>query len=50
METLFPTVKNRYCVKYIYNNFEVNHKGIELKSILWRFASTTSVREFERGM
>ncbi|KAL0007954.1 hypothetical protein SO802_009456 [Lithocarpus litseifolius] len=50
METLFPTVEHRYCVKHIYNNFKVNHKGMELKSVLWRCASTTSVREFERGM
>ena len=50
METLFPTVEHRYCVKHIYNNFKVNHKGMELKSVLWRCASTTSAREFERGM
>ena len=50
METLFPTVEHRYCVKHIYNNFKVNHKGMELKSVLWRCAGTTSAREFERGM
>ena len=50
METLFPTVEHRYCVTHIYNNFKVNHKGMELKSVLWRCAGTTSVSEFERGM
>ena len=50
METLFPTVEYRYCVKHIYNNFKVNHKGMELKSVLWRCAGTTSAREFKRGM
>ena len=50
METLFPTVEHRYCVKHIYNNFKVNHKGMKLKSVLWRYAGTISVREFERGM
>ena len=50
METLFPTVEHMYCVKHIYNNFKVNHKGMELKSVLWRYASTTSAKEFERGM
>ena len=50
METLFPTVEHRYCVKYIYNNFKVNHKGMELKSVLWRCAGTISAREFERGI
>ena len=50
MKTLFPTVEYRYCVKHIYNNFKVNHKGMELKSVLWRCASTTSAKEFKRGM
>ncbi|KAL0012598.1 hypothetical protein SO802_007706 [Lithocarpus litseifolius] len=50
IETLFPTVEHKYCVKHIYKNFKVNHKGIELKSVLWRCADTTSTREFERGM
>ena len=43
-------MEHRYCVKHIYNNFKVNHKGMELKSVLWRCAGTTSAREFERGM
>ena len=50
METLFPTVEHMYCVKHIYNNFKVNRKGMELMSVLWRYVSTTSIREFERGM
>ncbi|XP_075633372.1 uncharacterized protein LOC142605823 [Castanea sativa] len=50
MQTLFPTVEHRYCVKHIYNNFKVNHNGMELKSVLWRCAGTTSAREFEREM
>ena len=37
-------------MKHVYNNFKVNHKGMELKSILWKCASTTLVREFERVM
>jgi len=50
METLFPTVEHMYCVKHIYNNFKVNRKDTELKSVLWRCVSTTSIREFDRGM
>ena len=50
METLFPTVEHRYCVKHIYNNFKVNHKGMELKSVLWRCVGITLVRESEKGM
>ncbi|XP_030964198.1 uncharacterized protein LOC115985397 [Quercus lobata] len=50
IETLFPTVEHRYCVKHIYNNLKVDHKGLELKDALWRCAATTTVREFERCM
>ncbi|XP_030924646.1 uncharacterized protein LOC115951617 [Quercus lobata] len=50
METPFPIVEHRYCVKHIYNNFKVNHKSMELKSVLWRCASTTSIRDFDRRM
>ena len=47
---LFPTCEHRYCVKHIYNNFKVDHKGLELKDALWRCAGATTVREFERRM
>ncbi|KAL0015406.1 hypothetical protein SO802_002475 [Lithocarpus litseifolius] len=50
IETLFPTVEHRYYVKHIYNNFKVDHKGLELKDALWRCAAATKVREFERCM
>ena len=50
IETLFPTVEYRYCVKHIYNNFKVDHKGLELKDALWRCVVSTTVREFVRCM
>ncbi|XP_075659076.1 uncharacterized protein LOC142628940 [Castanea sativa] len=31
IEMLFPTCEHRYCVKHIYNNFKVDHMGLELK-------------------
>ena len=43
-------MEHKYCVKQIYNNFKVNHKGMESKSVLWMCTSTTSAREFERGI
>ena len=48
IETLFPTVEHRYCVKHIYNNFKIDHKGLELKDAQWRCVTVTTVREFER--
>ena len=50
IEMLFPTCEHRYCVKHIYNNFKVDHKGLELKDALWRCAGATTIREFERRM
>ena len=50
IETRFPTVEHRFCVKHIYNNFKVDHKGLELKDALWRCVAATTVREFERCM
>ena len=35
IKMFFPTVKHRYYVKHIYNNFKVDHKGLELKDALW---------------
>ena len=50
MEMLFPTVEHRFCVKHIYNNFKLNFKGLELKAALWKCATATTVREFEKRM
>ena len=50
IEMLFPTVEHRYCVKHIYNNFKVNHKGLELKDALWSCAGATTIKEFEKKM
>ena len=45
---LFPTYEHRYCVKHIYNNFKVDHKGLKLKDALWRCVGAITIREFER--
>ena len=37
-------------MKYIYNNFKVDHNGLELKDALWRCAQATIIRELERRM
>ncbi|XP_075633947.1 uncharacterized protein LOC142606495 [Castanea sativa] len=50
IEMLFPTCEHKYCVKHIYNNFKVDHKGLELKDALWRYVGATTIREFERRM
>ncbi|KAL0008842.1 hypothetical protein SO802_010344 [Lithocarpus litseifolius] len=50
IKVLFPTVEHRCCVKHIYNNFKVDHKGFELKDALWRCAGATTIKEFEKRM
>ena len=48
IEMLFSIVEYRYYVKHIYNNFKVDHKGLELKDAVWRCAEVTTIREFKR--
>ena len=50
MEMLFPTVEHKFYVKYIYNNFKLNFKFLELKAALWRCVAATTVMEFEKRM
>ena len=50
IEILFPTMEHRYCVKYIYNNFKINRKRLELKDALWKYSGATTIREYERKM
>ena len=45
---LFLTYEYWYCVKHIYNNFKVDHKGLKLKDALWRCVGAITIREFER--
>ena len=50
MQFLFPRVEHRFCVKHIYNNFKIDFKGLELKSVMWKCATATTIREFEQRM
>ena len=34
MEMLFPTVKYRFCVKHIYNNFKLNFQGFRIEGCI----------------
>ena len=42
IEMLFSIVEHRYCVNHIYNNFKVDHKGLELKDAAWRCVGVTT--------
>ncbi|BFG21671.1 hypothetical protein CerSpe_079460 [Prunus speciosa] len=50
VETLFPSAKHRHCVRHLYNNFKVLHKGLELKQKLWAAARATTVPWFDVEM
>ncbi|VVA40932.1 PREDICTED: transposon, partial [Prunus dulcis] len=43
VETLFPGAKHRHCVRHLYNNFKLLHKGLELKQRLWAAARASTV-------
>ncbi|KAK8685348.1 hypothetical protein V6N13_041351 [Hibiscus sabdariffa] len=47
---IFPNANVRNCIRHIYNNFKVLHKGKALKDGVWKAARATYVREFEDAM
>ena len=37
----FLNSEHRFCVRYLYNNFKLQHKGLHLKQIMWNAAKAT---------
>ncbi|KAG8368964.1 hypothetical protein BUALT_Bualt15G0101000 [Buddleja alternifolia] len=35
-----PRAEHRFCVRHMYNNFKATFKGVELKQLFWKTAST----------
>ena len=42
---MFPNSKHRFCVRHMYNNFKIEHKGLLFKQILWVVAKCTTEQE-----
>lgn len=47
---LLPRVSHRYCVQHFYNNFKVDHRGLELKRELWKIAKSTYTQKYDSLM
>ncbi|KAL3734807.1 hypothetical protein ACJRO7_024047 [Eucalyptus globulus] len=43
LANLMPKAKHRFCLRHLYENFKLHHKGVELKKLLWKAAMATRV-------
>ncbi|GJW75606.1 heat stress transcription factor B-4-like protein [Tanacetum coccineum] len=50
IKTVFPSAEHRYCLRHIHENMKQGWCGQAYKDLLWRAASATSVKEFEKCM
>lgn len=50
LDELCPNLEHRCCVRHLYNNFKLKHKGLELKEKMYECARETIVAEFEEQM
>ncbi|XP_058733971.1 uncharacterized protein LOC131605655 [Vicia villosa] len=50
MDELLPRVKQRFCVRHLYNNFRKKYPGKMLKDAIWKAARSTYVQAWEREM
>ncbi|KAL2485962.1 MuDR family transposase [Abeliophyllum distichum] len=50
VRTLFEESEHRTCVRHLYNNFKLNHKGMVLKHTLWNAARATNVLMWQKEM
>ncbi|KAK8938906.1 hypothetical protein KSP39_PZI011307 [Platanthera zijinensis] len=50
IEYLLPNAEHRFCIRHMYNNFRQKFRGLQLKDLLWRAASATSIIDFNVEM
>ncbi|KAL3838818.1 hypothetical protein ACJIZ3_023409 [Penstemon smallii] len=50
IQNLLPNAEHRFCVRHMYNNFKKKHKGLQLKELVWKAASSTRMTDFTRVM
>ncbi|GJZ09823.1 hypothetical protein Tco_0544106 [Tanacetum coccineum] len=44
----FPSAEHRFCLKHIYDNMKLSWRGQLYKEMLWRCATSTTVKRFEK--
>lgn len=47
---LFEISESRHCLKYLYNNFKLVHKGLSLKDATYSTVRATTVPQFNKEM
>ncbi|KAK8918817.1 hypothetical protein KSP39_PZI021402 [Platanthera zijinensis] len=50
VEELLPNAEHRFCLRHMYSNFKRLHKGLQLKSLLWKAASSARLVDFNMEM
>ncbi|GJV08868.1 ribonuclease H-like domain-containing protein [Tanacetum coccineum] len=50
IKTVYPSAEHRYCLRHIHENMKQGWCGQAYKDLLWRAASATNVRDFEKCM
>ncbi|KAK3440773.1 hypothetical protein EUGRSUZ_B01037 [Eucalyptus grandis] len=50
LANLMPEVEHRFCLRHLYENFKLHHRGVELKKLLWKAAMATRVCDFDLAM
>ncbi|GKA84257.1 putative reverse transcriptase domain-containing protein [Tanacetum coccineum] len=48
IKTIYPSAEHRYCLRHIHENMKQGWCGQAYKDLLWRAASATNVRDFEK--
>ncbi|XP_052624980.1 uncharacterized protein LOC128132443 [Lactuca sativa] len=47
---VFPNAEHRWCLRHIHENMKLQWRGEEFRDHLWRCATHTTIRHFERSM
>jgi len=50
LANIMPEAEHRFCLRHLYENFRLHHKGLELKKLVWKAAMATRVCDFNLVM
>nr|KAJ0194401.1 hypothetical protein LSAT_V11C800437320 [Lactuca sativa] len=50
IEKLFPSAKQRFCLRHVYDNMKLKHKGDELREAVWCCGKVYNIPKFNRAM
>ncbi|XP_030525043.2 uncharacterized protein LOC115737179 [Rhodamnia argentea] len=50
LANLMPEVEHIFCLRHLYENFRLRHKGMELKRLVWKATMATRVCDFNLAM